>query len=306
MKTVADETKKDDLPEVKEIVIFTPEEVHGVFSIEGGVQNLFEKLKAHVFPLVHDVSDQQGRDKIKSLAYSVSRSKTVVEAHGKELVSEIKEKAKEIDSQRKFWRDSCDDLRSKVRAPLDAWEAAEKEKIDEILEKIKAIGNFAEISFQSPVDQIESRIEKLKAKDILPEIFGEMLAEAKLTKYEAIEKLEAVLAQSKEFHAAEAEKIEKIKSEAVKKQKEESDAREKQLIIERDQAAEKERKKIEYENQQAQAKENARKQDVEHRRKINGELLGSICATGMLDEDQAKEFIKLIHKGEIKNLKIIY
>ena len=92
MKTVADETKKDDLPEVKEIVIFTPEEVHGVFSIEGGIQNLFEKLKAHVFPLVHDVSDQQGRDKIKSLAYSVSRSKTVVEAHGKELVSEIKEK----------------------------------------------------------------------------------------------------------------------------------------------------------------------------------------------------------------------
>lgn len=42
MKTVADETKKDDLPDVKEIVLFTPEEVHGVFSIEGGVQNLLK------------------------------------------------------------------------------------------------------------------------------------------------------------------------------------------------------------------------------------------------------------------------
>lgn len=306
MKTVVDETQNDDLPEVKEVVLFTPEEVQGVFSVEGGVQGLFEKLKAHVSPLVHDASEKDGRDKIKSLAYSISRSKTVVENHGKELASEIKIKAKEIDSKRKFWRDACDELRDQVRAPLDAWEAQEKAKVDEVLAKIQSIKVFSEISFEKPIEEIKSRLQKIKEKEISKEVFGDLLSEAKLTKFEAIEKLEQTLKECEQFHAAEAEKIEKIKAEAIEKQKADSEAREKQLILERDQAAEKERQKIAYEQQQEKAKEEARQQDVEHRRKINGELLGSICATGMLDEDQAKEFIKLIHKGEIKNLKIMY
>lgn len=316
MKTV-NEVAQEELPEVRDLVIFDESEITGIFDKENGVEELFEKLKANVYPVIHDVSDKKNRDQIKSLAYSVSRSKTAVDNYGKELVAGIKEQAKVIDNKRKFWRDECDKLRDSVRAPLTAWENEQQAKIDAVKAKIDAMKEYAVVPIDSKIEDIESRIDRLKKAELTEEIYGDLLPEAKLVKYESIESLEESLSKCIEFHKQQNEKIEQIKQEAIAQEREESRKREEQLkaqaeeaqkklIIERDNAAAQERARIHHEEQQKAFAEAARQKDIEHRKKINNEILYSICETGLLDEDQAKEFLKLVHNGTIKNLKIVY
>ena len=68
----------------------------------------------------------KGRDAIASQAYKVSKSKTAVDNHGKDLVAGIKAQAAVIDRDRKAWRDQCDALRDEIRKPLDEWEKLKK------------------------------------------------------------------------------------------------------------------------------------------------------------------------------------
>lgn len=316
MKTV-NEVAQEELPEVRDLVVFDESEITGIFDKDNGVEELFEKLKANVFPVIHDVSDKKNRDQIKSLAYSVSRSKTAVDNYGKELVAGIKEQAKVIDNKRKFWRDECDKLRDSVRAPLTAWENEQQAKIDAVKEKIDSMKNYSVVSIDTTPEEIQKRIDRIKKAELSEEVYGDLLSEAKLVKYEAIESLESALIASVEHQKQQNEKLEKIKQEAVAQEREEARKREEQLkaeaeatqkklILERDNAAAQERAKIQHEEQQKAFAEAARQQDIEHRKKINNEILYSICETGLLDEDQAKEFLKLVHNGTIKNLKIVY
>ena len=72
------------------------------------------------------------------------------------------------------------------------------------------------------------------------------------------------------------------------------------------QAAEQERLKIQREEEAKKQAEIARQADVEHRKAINNSIVDAVCATGYLDQDQAREILRLIYNGEIPNLKILY
>jgi hypothetical protein len=96
----------------------------------GGVEGIISKLEADVRAIERDISTPDGREAVKSLAYKVARSKTALDDMGKELVAGIKAQAATIDAERRIIRDRCDALKMEVRGDLDAWEAAEDERID--------------------------------------------------------------------------------------------------------------------------------------------------------------------------------
>ncbi|MFX6114679.1 hypothetical protein ABTF34_18285, partial [Acinetobacter baumannii] len=79
-----------------------------------------------VYSHVPDVSTKKGRDAIGSLALKISKSKTLIEKCGKELVAEHKAQIKVIDDDRISIVKKLDLLRNEVLAPRDAWEQAEK------------------------------------------------------------------------------------------------------------------------------------------------------------------------------------
>src|SRR5690606_38626522 len=103
-----------------------------------GFQPVLQQIKALVEPQVFDVNTPQGRADIASLAYKVARTQTYLDNIGKDLVAEYKELPKRIDASRKHIRDELDALKDSVRAPLDEWEAQEKERIAaiELVQKI--------------------------------------------------------------------------------------------------------------------------------------------------------------------------
>jgi len=79
--------------------------------------------------IVPDTSTAGGRKAIASLAHQVSKSKVLLDAHGKDLVAVWKSQAKAVDAERKVFRDRLDSLRDEVRAPLTEWEAMDQLRI---------------------------------------------------------------------------------------------------------------------------------------------------------------------------------
>src|SRR6266404_7527259 len=95
----------------------------------GGVEGILSKIETEVRAIERDISTEEGREAVKSLAYKVARSKTALDDMGKELVSGIKAQAATIDAERRTIRDRLDALKEEVRGPLTAWETAEAARV---------------------------------------------------------------------------------------------------------------------------------------------------------------------------------
>lgn len=95
----------------------------------GGVDALLSAIEAKVRAEKLDISTAKGRKAIGSLALKVAKSKTGLDAMGKDLVADWKKRAGEVDAERRKIRDRLDKLRDEVEAPLVAWEAKEAARI---------------------------------------------------------------------------------------------------------------------------------------------------------------------------------
>ena len=259
------------------------------FQKENGIQDLFDRMAEQERSIVPDVTTKKGRDAIASQAYKVSKSKTAVDNHGKDLVAGIKAQAAVIDRDRKAWRDQCDALRDEIRKPLDDWEQAEKARVAKHEQLIDVIRMSAAIC-QNPENPWASINIKDSISDLESLVIDSSLEEyeeqAKLAKFESLEKLRTALA-AREKHEAEQAELERLRqAEIERKQKERDEA------IAR-QAAEKAR--IEAENKAKAEREQAEKlarQSAEREARLKAEKEAAELREAQLKQqaiEQAKQ-----------------
>ncbi|MDN8336628.1 hypothetical protein QZK87_18380, partial [Acinetobacter baumannii] len=115
--------------QVNELQVLEQNVIVAAFAKRGGTDELYERIAQEVRSHVPDVSTKKGRDAIGSLALKISKSKTLIEKCGKELVAEQKAQIKVIDDDRISIVKKFDLLRDEVLAPRDAWEQAEKDRV---------------------------------------------------------------------------------------------------------------------------------------------------------------------------------
>ncbi len=126
----------------------------------GGAQNVLEEITAWARSLDKDASTEAGRDTIRSAAYKISRSKTALDALGKNLKDEYAEKIKPIDAERKRIRDTLDSLADEVRKPLTDYENREKARQEGHETAINAIAALNDRTFQKS-EEIKHELERL-------------------------------------------------------------------------------------------------------------------------------------------------
>lgn len=85
-------------------------------------------IKAEIDAHVPDVSTAKGRKEIGALAYKVTRSKTAIDAAGKELNASKRKEIDAVDAERREIWARLETLADEVRKPLTEWEAAEEER----------------------------------------------------------------------------------------------------------------------------------------------------------------------------------
>lgn len=241
------------------------------FQTENGIQSLFDRMAEQARSIVPDVSTKKGRDAIASQAYKVSKSKTAVDNHGKELVAGIKAQAAVIDKDRKAWRDQCDALRDEIRKPLDDWEQAGKDRVAKHELFIIVIRDFIETCSDYTADMYRGAINRLESV-VIDESLEEFEEQAKLAKFETLEVLRKALVDREKYEAeqAELERLRKAEIERQQKERDEKIARQaaENARKEAEQKAQAEREKAErekYEAEQREARLKAEKEAAELR-----------------------------------------
>lgn len=214
-----------------ELQVLDQSVIVAAFAKAGGTTELFERIAQEVRSHVPDVTTKKGRDAIGSLAMKVSKSKTLIEKCGKDLVAEQKAQIKLIDDDRISVVKKFDDLRNEILAPRDAWEQAEKARVAKHEQLIDVIRMSAAIC-QNPENPWASINIKDSISDLENLVIDSSLEEyeeqAKLAKFESLELLRKALAQAEQREAeqAELERLRQAEQARLQREHEERIARE--------------------------------------------------------------------------------
>ncbi|OVZ86602.1 hypothetical protein [Yersinia intermedia] len=118
------------------VVIDIKPESYPTLYVTNGLDSYLDQIRQEVSE-VPDLSTTKGRERIKSLAASVSRSKTAIEKPGRDYLKKLKEAVKPAEAEIKRFVDACDALRDETRRPLTEWEA-EQDRLKLEAERIAA------------------------------------------------------------------------------------------------------------------------------------------------------------------------
>lgn len=189
-----------------ELQVIEQNAIAQAYAKRGGTNELFDRIAQEARSFVPDVTTKKGRDAIGSLAMKISKSKTLIEKYGKELVAEQKAQIKLIDDDRISVVKKFDELRNEILAPRDAWEQAEKDRVEKHKADIEKIRDFANPSvlYDMPASRIAEQIRMLDVLEICP-LFEEFEQEAKIAKLETLEVLRATLVSREKYEAEQAE-----------------------------------------------------------------------------------------------------
>ena len=220
-----------DVREIKkmknELQVIEQNAIAQAYAKRGGTDELFDRIAQEARSFVPDVTTKKGRDAIGSLAMKVSKSKTLIEKCGKELVAEQKAQIKLIDDDRIAIVKKFDALRDEILAPRDAWEKAEEDRVKKHQDAIIGIKMPADLLQNHPTEWTSENI-KVAINDLenvcIDSSFEEFEQEAKLAKFETLEKLRTALVAREKYEAEQAE-LERLRKEQLEREQRERDER---------------------------------------------------------------------------------
>jgi len=260
----------------------TPTEVFKPDFMAKLIDDIRDRALAHK----PDLTTKKGRDAIKSNAYAVARSKTLLDNLGKDLVKGWKEKAKAVDYERSKMRSELDALKAEVSKPLEDWKAQEEEKQRKIMEQIERLMSYQYFNTDDQIssDIIKDRLDTVK-KIIIDESYAEHAEMAQVEKDECIKALEIKLdsqlkheADQSELERLRAEVAERDRLEAERKAKEEEERKAKEAEEARIKAEAEAKAKAEQEEKDRLAREEQIRKDAEEKAKREAEEIAKAKA----------------------------
>ncbi|HEN8710594.1 TPA: hypothetical protein U8203_000237 [Pseudomonas putida] len=172
--------------------------------VAGGLQRFVDLVKGQVLTEVPDLTTRKGRERIASLAATVSKSKKAVENPGRDYLRRLKEMPKVVEEELRAFVTTMDNLRDQVRQPLNDWQAAEDARVDRHNDAIAHMKGLATELGALDVEQLQARITELSAFQ-LGEAWEEFEAEAARTKEASLNAVQAALAARQKYDAEQAE-----------------------------------------------------------------------------------------------------
>lgn len=208
-----------------------------------------------------DVGTKKGRESIASLAHSISRRKTPILDAGKKLTEDWRKKTGEVNARKSMVERYLDELRDKARAPLDAWEAAEKSRLARVETALSTLRQAAIVPANYRLEDFCEDIAMVEGI-VIDDDFGDQRDTAEDLKVEALTALRVGRAN---FIKAEEERVELARLRAAEDEREratrEAEAKRAQEVAEAERIAAAERRAAE----QAEARVRAEREAEEAR-----------------------------------------
>lgn len=214
------------------VTVTHKENLLSFFRNGANLDGLYNVVETKARALVADVTTKEGVSQIKSTARQIASIKKRVDDIGKDVVAELKDLPKQIDANRKKWREDMEALQDEIRKPVTEIENRQAE-----IEEIRATHGKLVLSGS---EEIKAAIETLDKIELTGDKWKESLEDATAAVTAEKGALEVMLnaALKKEAEARELEELrkkqeeaeriireQKIREEAERKAREEAEAR---------------------------------------------------------------------------------
>lgn len=263
-ETATEDKKIQTVPSIKveedySVTVVNKASLLNFFRDGANLDGLYNVVQAKARALVADVTTADGVSKIKSTARQIASIKKRVDDIGKDVVAELKDLPKQIDANRKKWREDMEALQEEIRKPVTEIENRQAE-----IEEIRATHGKLVLSGS---EEIKAAIESLDKIELTGDKWKESLEDATAAVTAEKGALEVMLnaALKKEAEVRELEELRKKQEEAeriIREQKIREEAERKaRAEAEARAAAEKarlEREKAEAERKAAEAEKAAK------------------------------------------------
>lgn len=286
----------------KELIEIKDVKPQDVFAFDG-VEKIVKEVRSKAVIGDFNIDNENDRDRIRSMAFEIAKTKTGLDRMGKEFIANQKKYLNSIDQKRASLWDQLEELQHEIRKPLTDFEDREKARIKDHQDSMESIRQLLYFPNEPSVDEIESRIKfchELEKRD-----FQEYNEQMRSIATGAQERLSEKLAQviKAEEDAAELERLraEKAQRDEQKRINDLATEKAKEMIAE---AA-----PIVKESPTMGALTAAPKTavgDEDHRRKINNDAVKALMTYGMITEEESKNIVKAVILGHIPNVKIHY
>jgi colicin import membrane protein len=175
-----------------------------------------------------DVSTSKGREEIRTVAMKVTRAKTAIDKSRLGLTEEYRNKVAAINDAGKSVTTRLAAIAEEVRAPLTAWEEAEKAREAEVERIIAYLKSASIVTISDTSNTVRSRGREVYNVEITKEFFGKSFTEAVSLKESAVETLKAALDGliEKEDQAAELQRLREQAAAREEQDRQEKAARE--------------------------------------------------------------------------------
>ncbi|WP_242482750.1 hypothetical protein [Pseudomonas sp. TH10] len=193
-----------------------------VYSSASGLDPWLTQIRAEVdnfLQVLPDLATDKGRKAFASMAHKIAKSKTALDAVGKELSAQQKEVPKRIDAERKRVWDKLELWQKEVRKPLDDWQEAEDRRVDLIKADIEKISDMAMQLDGVTSEDLEDRIKRVEAVAIADK-WAEFQVDAALAKEKALTALYTALTNRKLYEADQAELAQRRADDEARAQRE--------------------------------------------------------------------------------------
>jgi colicin import membrane protein len=318
-----------------QLVTIEPTKAYEVFTTPNGLVELLAKIDHDALSIAPDLSTATGRKAVASNAYRVAQTKTYLDNLGKEITDKLKELPKLVDANRKYARETLDELKEKIRQPLTDWEAEQERieaakkaeeqaaKLREEIERCHELALFINAEFDRKREEDRKAAEQARIEH--ERRIAEEAAERARLAAEAKAKAEREESERNAREAAEAaerakreaieaaEKAERDRIEAEERHARELQAAQNRIKAEAEKAAQQERERIEAEQRRIQAEQEAKAKaeakaaaNKEHQRKINSAIVSQLICYAGISDTQAKSVVKAVLSGQVDRVSINY
>jgi hypothetical protein len=188
---------------------------------DNNLDPLIEKIEQEVTSEVYDVTTEEGRKRIASVAYKIAKAKNTLDKLGKNLTEEWQRQTQAVNAERRRVWDRLELLQDKVRLPLTEYENREKQRIaahEERLAKWENCGKEIANNWQTEdITIIEAQIAIIEHDET---DWQEFRAKASVMKAQTHKWLSEALEKRRKHDAEQAELIRLRKEAAEREQKE--------------------------------------------------------------------------------------
>lgn len=274
----------------------------------GSVQlaGLYDELEQKVRDFKHDLSTGAGRQKTTALVSEIVRTKTSLDAAGKELNAGKRKEIDAVDEARREIREKLDELRDRARKPLTDWEEAEAERQAKRDSAMAELRTAAIIDPDETVQDLLARIEKLEAMPIERDLFRDAFDEASSRRDQAVTALRNGILRIEQAERDRAE-LAKLRAEAAEReQKAEAERLEREAREAEERRLQAEKEAAEREAAEKVAREQREKEEAEAREKAELERIARAEEAARKEAEERAERERVAqeerHAAELRRL----